>query len=78
MKNALLVRVGADRSKGGGMWNGPVDVRAGQFVYVAIPENRPPMSATIVESPGGFSPPALPDPYVNLSIHTAPDVRPVP
>jgi hypothetical protein len=23
------------------MWNGPVDLRTGQFVYVAIPENRP-------------------------------------
>jgi hypothetical protein len=25
-----------------------------------------------VESPGGFRPQALADPYVNLSIHTAP------
>jgi hypothetical protein len=30
------------------------------------------------ESPGGISPRALPDPCVNLSIHTAPDVRPLP
>jgi hypothetical protein len=41
MKNALLVRVGADRSKGGGMWNGPIDVRTGEFAYVAIPETAP-------------------------------------
>src|SRR3981189_401583 len=30
-----------------------------------------------VESPGGISPRALPKPCVNLSIHTAPDVRPL-
>ena len=28
--------------------------------------------------PGDFHPQALPEPYVNLSIHTAPDVRPLP
>lgn len=39
--NALLVRVAADRSKGGGLWNGPVDSRTGEFAYVAIPENGP-------------------------------------
>jgi hypothetical protein len=38
--NALLVRVGADRSLGGGSWNGPVDSKTGKFVYVPIPENR--------------------------------------
>lgn len=37
----LLVRVAADLSKGGGCWNGPVDSKTGQFVYVAIPENAP-------------------------------------
>src|SRR2546421_10279095 len=35
---ALLVRVGADQSDGGGSWNGPVDSRSGEFAYVAIPE----------------------------------------
>lgn len=35
----LLVRVAADQSKSGGHWNGPVDSRSMQFVYVAIPEN---------------------------------------
>jgi hypothetical protein len=39
--NALLVRVGADLSVGGGLWNGPVDVRTGRFAYVAIPETAP-------------------------------------
>ena len=36
----LLVRVGADRSKGGGSWNGPVDSASNEFAYVAIPETR--------------------------------------
>lgn len=36
--NALLVRVGADQSEGGGHFNGPVDSRTRQFVYVPIPE----------------------------------------
>jgi hypothetical protein len=40
MVNALLVRVGADRSIGGGSWNGPVDAQSGNFAYVAIPETR--------------------------------------
>lgn len=40
MLNALLVRVGADRSIGGGLWNGPVDAQSRKFAYVAIPETR--------------------------------------
>ena len=39
--NALLVRVGADQSRGGGFWNGLVDSQSGKFTYVAIPENSP-------------------------------------
>jgi hypothetical protein len=39
--NALLVRVGADQSSAGGLWNGPVDSQSGKFAYVAIPENNP-------------------------------------
>jgi hypothetical protein len=39
--NALLCRVGADRSRGGGSWNGLVDAQSGKFVYAAIPETRP-------------------------------------
>jgi hypothetical protein len=37
---ALLVRVAADSSAGGGGWNGPVDSATGEFAYVPIPENR--------------------------------------
>lgn len=37
--NALLVRVGADQSAGGGSWNGPVDGGTGEFVYMPIPES---------------------------------------
>jgi hypothetical protein len=39
--NALLVRVGADSSAGGGSWNGPVDGDSGDFAYIAIPETSP-------------------------------------
>lgn len=39
--NALLVRVGADQSIGGGGWNGPVDSASREYAYVAIPESRP-------------------------------------
>lgn len=37
---ALLVRVGADQSEGGGYWNGPVDPVTHEFTYVAIPETQ--------------------------------------
>lgn len=37
---ALLVRVGADQSEGGGSWNGPVYRTTGQFAYVPIPETK--------------------------------------
>ena len=37
--NALLVRVGADQSAGGGSWNGPVHGGTGEFAYVPIPES---------------------------------------
>lgn len=38
---ALLVRVGADQSDGGGWWNAPVDSKTGDFAYVPIPETKP-------------------------------------
>lgn len=38
---ALLVRVGADQSEGGGHWNGPVNGTTGKFAYVPIPETFP-------------------------------------
>jgi hypothetical protein len=37
--NALLVRVGADQSEGGGYFNGPVDSRTREFAYIPIPES---------------------------------------
>jgi hypothetical protein len=36
---AILIRVGADNTSGGGQWLGPVDPGSGRFVYVPIPEN---------------------------------------
>jgi Nucleotide modification associated domain 3 len=39
--NALLIRVAADLSSGGGSWNGPVDSQSNEFAYVAIPEFNP-------------------------------------
>lgn len=36
--NVMLVRVGADKSVGGGSWNGPVNSKSCEFAYVAIPE----------------------------------------
>lgn len=36
----LLVRVGADQSIGGGLWNAPVNSATNEFAYVAIPETR--------------------------------------
>ncbi len=36
---AILVRVGADQSDGGGWFNSPVDSRTDEFVYVPIPED---------------------------------------
>lgn len=38
--NILLVRVGADSSRGGGFWNGPVNSETNEFVYVPIPETQ--------------------------------------
>ena len=38
---ALLVRVGADQSTGGGSWNGPIDSSSNEFAYVSIPETKP-------------------------------------
>jgi hypothetical protein len=38
--NALLVRVGADQSEGGGHFNGPVNSRTMDFAYVPIPETK--------------------------------------
>jgi hypothetical protein len=37
---ALLVRVAADQSEGGGRFNGPVDAATNTFAYVPIPESK--------------------------------------
>ncbi len=37
----FLVRVAADKTDGGGRWNGPVNSETGEFVYVPIPETKP-------------------------------------
>lgn len=39
--NALLVRVAADMSPGGGGFNGPIDIATGAFAYIPIPETKP-------------------------------------
>jgi len=41
MMKALLIRVGIDQSKGGGLWNAPMDLRSRKFVYVPIVESYP-------------------------------------
>ena len=55
--NALLVRIGADQSTAGGLWNGLVDSRTGRFVYVPIPEAREVRAG--LEQPYGAIEPAL-------------------
>lgn len=35
---AILIRVGADKTAGGGGWSAPVDAGSGRFVYIPIPE----------------------------------------
>lgn len=37
---AILIRVGADGTQGGGQWLAPVDTESGRFVYLPIPERR--------------------------------------
>lgn len=69
MKNALLVRVGADQSDGGGSWNGPVDSKSGRFVYVPIPERKP--QRPDLETPYGPLRPALAKLQTELPPHLA-------
>ena len=76
--NALLVRVGADQSTGGGRWNGPVDAQTGRFVYVPIPETKP--NRPGLAKPYSLLVPALrqsgaklPDHLVNQRMHLDPD-----
>ena len=67
--NGLLVRVGADLSRGGGSWNGPVDSETSDFVYVAIPETSPVHQG--VEKPYSALAPTLQRFGVRLPAHLA-------
>lgn len=67
--NALLVRIGADLSVGGGSWNGPADSRSGEFIYVAIPEYSPTHPGT--EKPYSDLAPALARFAMSLPAHLA-------
>jgi len=40
-RRILLVRVGADQSPPGGVFNAPVDTETREFLYVGIPETQP-------------------------------------
>lgn len=62
---ALLCRVGADTSIGGGGWNGPVDSMTGKFVYVPIPES-------LLNALSGFGV-ALPSHLSLQNMHLDPD-----
>ncbi len=47
----LLVRIGADKGKAGGEFNGPVNSETREFVYVPIPEARERMARQGMERP---------------------------
>jgi Nucleotide modification associated domain 3 len=61
---ALLVRVGADQSEGGGFWNGLVDSQTNKFVYVPIPESS--LTHPQFDKPYSIITPALE--YFNCSL----------
>ena len=75
---ALLVRVGADQSEGGGFWNGPVNSKTRTFAYVPIPETKPIRRnlskpyAQVAESLTEFSQ-TLPFHLANSHMHLDPD-----
>jgi hypothetical protein len=66
---ALLVRVGADQSEGGGFWNGLVDSQTREFVYVPIPESR--ATHPQLEKPYSLVTPALGRFNHSLPLHLA-------
>jgi len=76
--NGLLVRVAADQSRGGGYWNGPVDSRTRDFVYVPIPERKA-VRAGHARPYGGVVPSltrlgvALPAQFHDQRMHLDPD-----
>lgn len=75
---ALLVRVGADSSRGGGRWNAPIDASTGTFAYVPIPEThavhtgtqRPYLLVANALAELGI---ALPSHLADLHMHLDPD-----
>src|ERR1700680_2679234 len=38
--NGVVVRVAIDQSTKGGMWNGPINPKTGEFIYVPIPDKE--------------------------------------
>ena len=77
----FLVRIGADQSKGGGEWNGPVNLPTEEFAYVPIPED-----SEAYQIHPGFEKPytniiptlnrfnlALPEHLYGLNMHLDPD-----
>jgi hypothetical protein len=67
MVHALLCRVGADQSVGGGSWNGPIDTQSGNFAYVSIPERRPILAG--LEKPYSALAPVLSTFGMSLPLH---------
>lgn len=74
----LMVRVGADQSEWGGWWNGPVDSRTREFVYVPIPDDGPfhpglatPYRMVAAHLTGKW--PGLPAHRTGLDMHLDPD-----
>lgn len=75
---ALLVRVGADQSEGGGWWNAPINSINREFTYMPIPETykihsrfaKPYSAITASLQRLGAE---LPDHLANLDMHLDPD-----
>lgn len=75
---ALLVRVGADQSDGGGNWNGPIDSASNEFAYVPIPETgslRPGMTCPyfLISQAVQVFGLSMPDWLDGLNMHLDPD-----
>lgn len=75
---ALLVRVGADQSDGGGNWNGPINSATNEFAYVPIPETyslRPGMACpySLVSAAMQVFGLSMPDWLDGLNMHLDPD-----
>jgi hypothetical protein len=66
-----------DRTKFPGLRK-PISFTLDHRVGISGPNADMAKSTRVTSRPRDFHPRALPEPYVNLSIHTAPDVRPLP